>query len=111
MSPRTTYTTGVVQLQLMPVSEIITDIGRRVELEIRRVFLVGISGIRVLYVTVGILITRLQMTHVILTAQTDLNGQFVPKPITVRDIKRMVLCQAVEVGVIVKQLLHMRTVC
>ena len=51
------------------------------------------------------------MTHVILTAQTDLNGQFVPKPITVRDIKRMVLCQAVEVGVIVKQLLHMRTVC
>ena len=41
VSPRAVYTAGVIKLQLVSVSEIITDIGAREELEIGRVLLIG----------------------------------------------------------------------
>ena len=50
------------------------------------------------------------MTHVILTAQTDLQRQLVPETVPVRDIQGMVLCQSVEIGVVLIQFLNMRTV-
>ena len=45
MSPGTVDTTCIVELQLMSVAEIITDIRTREELEIRCVFLVLHAGV------------------------------------------------------------------
>ena len=59
MSPWTLYATRVVELQLMPVAEIVTDVRARVYLEIRRVFLVRESRVRVLDSPCPVFVARL----------------------------------------------------
>ena len=100
VSPRATYTTRIVQLQLMAVTEIIADIGAREELEIRCIFLVLHSRVRVLDGSRAVFIMRLQMTHVVLATQTYLQRQLVPEPVSVGHIQRMVLRQSVEVRIV-----------
>ena len=107
VSPRTVHAPRVVELQLMSVAEIITDIGARVDLEIRRVFLVRESGIGVLYCAGIVFVTRLQMAHVILAAQTHLDRQAVEETVAVRDIERVVLRQSLEISVVREQFLDM----
>ena len=59
VSPRAVHTPRVVELQLMPVAEIVTDVRARVYLEIRRVFLVRESRVGVLDSTRPVFVARL----------------------------------------------------
>ena len=84
----------------MAVTEIITYVRTRIDLEIRRVFLILHACVGVLNSTRSVFVERLQMTHIILAAQTYLYRQFIPEAVAVRDIQRMVLRHAVEVRVV-----------
>ena len=84
----------------MSVTEIITNICTREDLKVCSVFLSGEGFVRVLDVSVAVFVQGLQMSHVIFAAQTDLNRQLIPEPVTVGDIQRVILRHAVEVRVV-----------
>ena len=82
------------------MTEVITDIRTRIDLEIRRIFLVRVVLVRIMDNTVVVLVTGLQMPHVILAAKAYLNGQTVEEAVAVCHIERMVLVDAVESRII-----------